>query len=83
MQWAERRRACGAYAGERGGSGIERVDEALAAHGVDRGDSLAIAAASYPHPEIAQASTLYRAVNVSLAQARSRKEKRVAFFEGF
>jgi hypothetical protein len=62
---------------------IERVDEALAAHGVERGPSLAIAAATYPHPEIVQASTLYRAVNVSLAQARSRSDRRVAFFEGF
>ncbi len=62
---------------------IERVDEALSTEGLERGKSLAIAAATYPHPEIAQASTLYRAVNVSLAQARSRTEKRVAIFEGF
>ncbi|HSI03704.1 MAG TPA: response regulator [Myxococcota bacterium] len=62
---------------------IERVDEALSGEGLERGKSLAIAAATYPHPEIAQASTLYRAVNVSLAQARSRSEKRVAIFEGF
>ncbi len=62
---------------------IERVDEALSGEGLMRGQSLAIAAATYPHPEIGQASTLYRAVNVSLAQARSHSEKRVAIFEGF
>lgn len=62
---------------------IERVGEAFRGEGIDGVKSLAIAAASYPHPEIAQASTLYRAVNVSLAQARSRSEKKVAFFEGF
>ena len=62
---------------------IERVDAALSGGGLERGKSLAIAAATYPHPEIAQASTLYRAVNVSLAQARSRSDKRVAIFEGF
>ncbi|MBC7792316.1 MAG: response regulator [Clostridia bacterium] len=62
---------------------IERVGEALSQNGLEDGVSLAVAAATYPHPEIEQASTLYRAVNVSLAQARSRVERRVAFFEGF
>lgn len=62
---------------------IERVNEALRASGMDNAASLAVAAATYPHPEIQQASTLYRAVNVSLAQARSRSERRIAFFEGF
>ncbi len=62
---------------------IERVEEALTKDGIDNRVSLAVAAATYPHPEIRQASTLYRAVNVSLAQARSRPETRVAFFEGF
>jgi PleD family two-component response regulator len=47
---------------------------------VQPGD-VAVAIAGFPHPEIPQASALYRAANVSLAQARSHR--RVVTFEGF
>ncbi len=44
---------------------------------------LAIAMASYPNPQIDQASLLYRAANVGLAQARSRADGEVVYFERF
>jgi two-component system, cell cycle response regulator len=62
---------------------VDRIQEALSAAGLEDDVSLVVASATYPHPEITQASVLYRAVNVTLAQARSRDERRVAHFEGF
>jgi hypothetical protein len=44
---------------------------------------LAVATAAYPHPEIVQAASLYRAANTALAQARSRETERVVHFTRF
>jgi len=62
------------------------VSEILAtidsADGLDAAD-FAVGGASHPHVEITQASHLYRAANVSLAQARTRANERVVLFDGF
>lgn len=57
----------------------KRLREAL----VSRVEALFIAVASYPHPELAKASALFRAANVTLAQCRSRTVPATATFEGF
>ena len=44
-------------------------------------EDFAIASVSYPHPELTQAAELYRALNVTLAQARTAG--RVGHFAGF
>lgn len=41
------------------------------------------AAASCPHPQILRANQLFRAANLTLAQARSRERSGTAFFDGF
>ena len=68
-----------AAAAEQARALVERVREERQVPVLD----LAVAVASYPHPQIAQASSLYRAANVALAQARSREEERMVLFERF
>lgn len=46
-------------------------------------DNLFISVASFPHPHITQASILFRAANVTLAQIRSRDHACDGYFEGF
>ena len=62
---------------------VDKITEL--ADGIDilRDHQIAIGVATYPHPEIQQASALYRAANVTLAQARTRERQRIAYFEGF
>lgn len=62
---------------------VERIRETLSEEARSSDAALVLAAATYPHPDINQPSLLYRAVNVTLAQARSREGRRVAYFEGF
>ena len=61
---------------------VDKIHEAAASTGVFDDASLVVAVASYPHPEITQAASLYRAANITLAKARSR-QRHLAFFEGF
>jgi two-component system, cell cycle response regulator len=62
---------------------VGRVLEVLNKAGILGADDLAVAVATYPHPEITQASYLYRAANTALAQARSRLQDRIVYFERF
>lgn len=60
---------------------VNKLQEAAVELGGIHPDELAVAVAVVPHPELRQASQMYRAVNMALAQARSAGQ--VAFFEGF
>ncbi len=60
---------------------VARIREAVAEQGNLDGDQLVVGVATYPHPEISQASLLYRAVNLSVAQARTSEG--LCYFEGF
>lgn len=60
---------------------IGMIGDAVAELGTWGHDELVMAAATYPHPEINQASLLYRAVNLTLAQVRA--SSRVRHFGGF
>jgi len=62
---------------------VRQLQAAVARGGRVIAQDLAIATASFPHPEITQASTLYRAANTALAQARSRGPGSVVYFQGF
>ncbi len=62
---------------------VDRVIERLATDDdLDSGDFV-IGAATYPHHEIDQPTHLYRAANLSLAQARVAQGARVRYFVGF
>ncbi len=62
---------------------VERVLEAVRKAEVIGEHELAVATATYPHPDMTQASYLYRAANTALAQARSRVADRIVHFERF
>lgn len=59
-----------------------RMCERAVAAGV-KVEELAVALATYPHPQINQAAVLYRAANVALAKSRSRPAHGLAVFEQF
>ena len=60
---------------------VEKIREMTDDLDVLVAEDLVVAAAIYPHPDIDQAATLYRAANIALVQARS--ERRIVYFEGF
>lgn len=60
---------------------VDKILETVADAGGVAQEDLAIAVAAYPHPELTQASLLYRAVNLTLA--RSRSQRGPSYFEGF
>lgn len=62
---------------------VRKISDTIASFEELSVNDFAIAVASYPHPQLDQAATLFRAANVALAQARSRPAERVAFFERF
>ncbi|MEM6533417.1 MAG: response regulator [Myxococcota bacterium] len=49
----------------------------------DGGATLSLANATFPHPQMSKPNHLFRAASVTLAQARSRLNERIAFFETF
>ncbi len=62
---------------------VDRIAEALARAEGLAGADFVFAAATFPHPEISEAHLLYRAANMTLAQARALRDRRVGFFDGF
>ena len=63
---------------------VEKIYEVLEAEGQENlSDAVCIAVATFPHPEIAHASQLFRAVNVTLAKARTTPDTHVLYFESF
>jgi CheY-like chemotaxis protein len=62
---------------------VARIVAALGDAEMLDGAQFAVACASYPHPELEQPGQLYRAVNTTLAQARSGTGARVRYFSGF
>lgn len=61
---------------------IEKLNRALRQLS-DTDQHFYFAAASCPHPQISRANQLFRAANLTLAQARSREQSGTAFFDGF
>lgn len=61
---------------------IEKLEKKLSPL-TERGASIYFANATYPHPQLSKPNHLFRAASVTLAQARSRDQERVAYFEGF
>lgn len=62
---------------------IEKIFDALAAEAEFERNSVAVAAATYPHEEITHAAQLFRAVNMALAQVRNIPGRHVEFFQRF